>query len=206
MTDCCTVTTNDKTPPKTAVCPRNGRTYAGVERRTVLHHACQPWARTLTHQGYYFCDDADCDVVYFGEDQSLLIRGDLRGDVGQKSHRPDKTLCYCFDIHAADIQAERSLRAGAGVCHRADPQRDLRLCCPQSIRPVLPEGFPYQSSDNCLFEAVRYCPSALNSLARSSMPFLQIPISTAFHQCPLFCSQYHGLLRRDGCPLLWFPL
>jgi hypothetical protein len=106
MTDCCSVTTSDRTPPKTAVCPRNGRTYAGVERRTVLHHVCQPWARALAHQGYYFCDDANCDVVYFGEDQSLLIRSDLRGDVGQKSHGPDKTLCYCFDINAADIQAE----------------------------------------------------------------------------------------------------
>jgi len=106
MTDCCTNTACDRTPPKTAVCPRNGRAYAGVERRTVLHHVRQPWAHTLAHQVYYFCDDPNCDVVYFGEDQSLLIRGDLRGEVGQKSQGLDKTLCYCFDINAADIQTK----------------------------------------------------------------------------------------------------
>jgi hypothetical protein len=106
MTDCCTNTASDRTPPKTAVCPRNGRAYAGVERRTVLHHVHQPWTRRLAHQGYYFCDDPNCDVVYFGEDNSLLMRDDLRGTVGQKSQDPDKTLCYCFDINAADIQTE----------------------------------------------------------------------------------------------------
>ena len=105
MTDCCAKPDHNRTPPKTATCPRNGRTYPTVELRTVLHHVQRPWTRSLEVQGYYFCDDADCDVVYFGEDQSLLIRGDLRGAVGQKSHGPDKTLCYCFDINAADIQA-----------------------------------------------------------------------------------------------------
>lgn len=106
MTDCCTITAGDNTPPRTAECPRNGRTYTGVERRTVLHHVHRPWARALAHQGYYFCDDPDCDVVYFGEDKTLLVRDDLRGKVGQKSQDPDKPVCYCFDINAADIQTE----------------------------------------------------------------------------------------------------
>jgi hypothetical protein len=106
MTDCCSINTGDTIPPRTAVCPRNGRAYYGVARRTVLHHVQQPWTRTLAQQGYYFCDDPDCDVVYFGEDKSLLMRDDLRGKVGQKSQDRDKTLCYCFDIDAADVQTE----------------------------------------------------------------------------------------------------
>lgn len=106
MTDCCANPDTNRTPPRTAACPRNGRTYPTVELRTMLHHVQKPWTRTLAVQGYYFCDDPNCDVVYFGEDQSLLMRNDLRGEVGQKSQAPDKTLCYCFDINAVDVSKE----------------------------------------------------------------------------------------------------
>ena len=110
MTDC----RAHKTPPKTAVCPRNGRNYAGVTMRTVLHHVTQPWARALPEQDYYFCDDPDCDVVYFGEDQHLLMRNDLRDTVGQKSRSPERTLCYCFDIDTSALltrEEQRQARA-----------------------------------------------------------------------------------------------
>lgn len=104
MTDCCTTSSCDRTTPKNAVCPRNGRAYPMVARRTVLHHMRTPWQRSLSSQAYYFCDDPACDVVYFGADQSLLTRTDVRTEVGQKSCAPGKTLCYCFDISATDIQ------------------------------------------------------------------------------------------------------
>ncbi len=106
MTDCCATSQQDRTPPGSSVCPRNGRAYLAVARRTVLHHVRTPWQRALPDQAYYFCDDPDCDVVYFGEDQSLLMRDDLRDKVGQKSQDADKTLCYCFDINAANLQPE----------------------------------------------------------------------------------------------------
>ncbi len=116
MTDCCAHSACDRTPPKTAVCSRNGRRYTGVALRTVLHHVRQPWARALTEQAYYFCDDPDCDVVYFGDDQSLLMRADLRHAVGQKSISPDKTLCYCFDIDTSSLLTrEEQVRARAFV-------------------------------------------------------------------------------------------
>lgn len=116
MSDCCAHSSCDKTPPKTAVCPRNGHSYAGVAMRTVLHQVRQPWSRDITKQAYYFCDDPDCDVVYFGEDLSLLMRDDLRNTVGQKSKTSDKTLCYCFDIDAAALLTrEEQQRARAFV-------------------------------------------------------------------------------------------
>ncbi len=108
MTDCCTASQYDRTPPSRAVCPRNGRAYSTVARRTVLHHVRTPWRRSLPNQAYYFCNDPACDVVYFGADQSLLTRDDLRTDVGQKSQAADRAICYCFDVSAADLQSTES--------------------------------------------------------------------------------------------------
>ena len=90
--------------PRTARCPINGKRYKAVGFNTVLHHVRRPWERRLTEQGYYFCTDPDCEVVYFGEDDSTLSVDELRMEVGHKSSSDDRPLCYCFDITYADIQ------------------------------------------------------------------------------------------------------
>ena len=89
----------------TAICPANGRRYRQVPLRTVLHHVGRPWQRQIPEQGYYFCTDPECEVVYFGDDQQTLTRTDLRGPIGQKSTDPQRTICYCFGITAADALA-----------------------------------------------------------------------------------------------------
>lgn len=85
------------------VCPANGRRYRPVSLRTVLHHVRQPWRRAWTAGDYYFCTDPECDVVYFGADASLIHRAELRTVVGQKSTDPDRTVCYCFGVTAAEV-------------------------------------------------------------------------------------------------------
>lgn len=94
--------------PDKHVSPLNGRVYSAVNRRTVLHQVKTPWARDIPEQGYYFCTDPDCEVVYFGEDDRLLRRNDLRTAVGQKSQAPDRLLCYCFDIRESDARSDRA--------------------------------------------------------------------------------------------------
>jgi hypothetical protein len=108
MTHCCT--SNNNIPPE-AVCPRNGQLYSQVNTRTVLHQVCKPWQRKLTAPSYYFCDDPNCDVVYFGNDQQVILQSELRQAVGQKSTDPDRSVCYCFDIRLTDLQTE-SAQAG----------------------------------------------------------------------------------------------
>lgn len=103
MSNCCT--TNNTTPAK-AVCPVNGQSYSQVSRRTVLHQVCKPWQRKLTAQHYFFCDDPNCDVVYFGNDQQVILHDELRQNVGQKSSAQDRPVCYCFDILMSDLQTE----------------------------------------------------------------------------------------------------
>jgi len=103
MTHCCTTS---NIPPPRAACPANGKIYPQVSLRTVLHHVAKPWRRELTSHAYYFCDDPDCDVVYFGEDKRLLRRNSLRQPVGQKSRAADRHICYCFDIRMTDLLTE----------------------------------------------------------------------------------------------------
>ncbi|MGB5180201.1 MAG: hypothetical protein WBP44_15905 [Gammaproteobacteria bacterium] len=112
--------------PNKHVCPVNGQVYASVNRRTVLHQVKIPWARQLPEQGYYFCTDPDCDVVYFGEDARVLMRDELRMPVGQKSSDPERPICYCFDIRAVDVMAE-----GAGTARQfvIDHTRDASCDC-----------------------------------------------------------------------------
>jgi hypothetical protein len=103
MTQCCA--TNDCLPPH-ATCPVNGQLYAQMNRRTVLHQVRQPWRRDLSAQYYYFCDDLNCEVVNFGNNQQVILQHEIRQPVGQKSTAPDKPVCYCFDIQLADLQTD----------------------------------------------------------------------------------------------------
>ncbi|MBI1424783.1 MAG: hypothetical protein GC149_15160 [Gammaproteobacteria bacterium] len=69
----------------------------------MLHHLAEPWKRPLDSAAYYFCSDPDCAVVYFGQDDSIIEKSELRTPVGIKETSPDRMLCYCFDVsyHAA---------------------------------------------------------------------------------------------------------
>jgi hypothetical protein len=122
--------------PDKYVCPVNGQAYASVNRRTVLHQANAPWARHIPEQGYYYCTDPDCDVVYNGEDGSVLMHDELRTQVGQKSRNPEQPVCYCFDIRAADTAAENGSTARQFVIdHTRDASCDCEIrnpsgrCC-----------------------------------------------------------------------------
>ena len=99
MNDCChTGSSSGGPPPKKATCPINGNKYSSVSLVTIKHHITEPWDWDAKSQGYYFCDDPDCDVVYFGEDRSLIYRSDLRTRVGVKEKSVDSDLCYCFGV------------------------------------------------------------------------------------------------------------
>jgi hypothetical protein len=97
MTECCT-TSGPPQYPRQYRCPVNGKQYGAVGLNTILHHIKNPWAANLTHQGYYFCTDPECRVVYFGEDGALISTSQMRTRVWQKHPRTDSTVCYCFGV------------------------------------------------------------------------------------------------------------
>ena len=102
MTDCCQSHNTGANPPARYRCPANGKLYHSVALRTVLHHVAEPWHKQLRPQAYYFCSDADCDVVYFGEDDSVIAKSELRTRVGAKEKSPERMICYCFGVSEAD--------------------------------------------------------------------------------------------------------
>ncbi len=110
MNKCCTQKTTAEQYPKSHHCPVNGQPYASVKRKTLLHHISQPWLKPITEQGYYFCTDPDCDVVYFGKDNEVVHKAELRTAVGQKSHDKNAIICYCFGITKAQTLSDNSLK------------------------------------------------------------------------------------------------
>jgi hypothetical protein len=103
MHKCCSQseTTDEETRghyPKSHYCPANGKAYSSVKRKTLLHHISDPWHNALIEQGYYFCTDPGCDVVYFGQDNTVLHARNLRTAVWQKSQDDHATICYCFGV------------------------------------------------------------------------------------------------------------
>ncbi len=118
MSDCCPTSntetnseTNSKNKhPKKHTCPVNGKQYSEVSSTTILHHLNAPWNWAAKPQGYYFCTDPDCDVVYFGEDDSLILKSELRTKVGLKEKNGDALVCYCFGVSKTDAANERNQR------------------------------------------------------------------------------------------------
>lgn len=97
MTNCCN--TSQPTHPKHHICPVNGKPYSQVPVVTIKHHIAQPWNWQHKDQGYYFCDDPECDVVYFGQDNTTIKKESLRIKIGVKQQSDKSLICYCFGVN-----------------------------------------------------------------------------------------------------------
>ena len=115
-------------------CPVDNNEYIAVSPDTILHHLKEPWLHPLNPGQWYFCDNPACDVVYFGEDGSLIRLDELHGPVGQKQTGKDKPLCYCFHITLAEAKNDpqcrefviQQTRSGKCSCETSNPSG---RCC-----------------------------------------------------------------------------
>ena len=104
MSDCCNnqdsanKSCEGKRLPRKFTCPVNEQLYVEVERKTILQHIKSPWEKSLNEDKYYFCDDPNCDVVYFGLNGSLIDKAELRTVVGKKESDENSLVCYCFGV------------------------------------------------------------------------------------------------------------
>lgn len=108
---CCEASCGTAAPISRA-CPSCGADGAAVELQTVkalLTTAALPRVEPVAHR---FCQNPECDVVYFDDDGRLFFTADVRVDMWQKQPAGERTLCYCFGENEADIRAEIA-RAGA---------------------------------------------------------------------------------------------
>jgi len=91
-------------------CPANGKRYASVHIKTLLHHIMHPWDYKLKEQQYYFCTDPDCDVVYYGQDDSVFRTDQLRTTIWQKSKDKRDAICYCFGVTKALARLDKEIK------------------------------------------------------------------------------------------------
>ncbi len=107
-------TSSESLSSKRRLCPANGKEYLQVPFSTILQHIKKPWNQENTlqsEQAYYFCSDPDCDVVYFGEDDTLINKSDLRTLVTIKEpSNADALACYCFDITLKEVKNDPKLK------------------------------------------------------------------------------------------------
>jgi len=95
----CSSSNNSSLSPNKYRCPVNGKEYSAVSSTTIIHHIKEPWNWENKNQGYYFCDDPGCNVVYFGQDGSIIEQQALRTVVGEKQNTQESPVCYCFGIN-----------------------------------------------------------------------------------------------------------
>lgn len=144
MSSCCSSSASDSAHPNKGRCPGNGLEYSEVSATTIAHHIKEPWAWVPSAKHYYFCDAADCDVAYFGDDNSVVLKSQLRTRVGVKERGEHDLLCYCFGVSRADFERNPTTRefviaqtrAGACSCDTSNPSG---RCClkdfPKSSKP-----------------------------------------------------------------------
>lgn len=134
MSSCCSSSGCNSKHPKKYRCPVNSREYAEVSVRTIAHHIKESWGWVPTAKCYYFCDDPECDVVYFGDDDSVILKSQLRTRVGVKEQTGDDLLCYCFGVSKADFERNPATKdfvmaqTKAGVCS-CDSSNPSGRCC-----------------------------------------------------------------------------
>lgn len=102
--------TDTKLIPKKLNCPVNGKPYMQVEPKTISHHLKKTWEWHSAKQGYYFCSDPECDVVYFAEDGSVIKTSELRTTVGVKELKPESLICYCYGVTLNDAQSDKTIK------------------------------------------------------------------------------------------------
>ena len=113
-----------------------------VSARTIAHHIKEAWVWQQTAERYFFCDDPLCEVVYFGDDGSTILKSQLRTRVGLKDTSDDSLLCYCFGVSKRDFHNDSSTRdfvvaqtkAGQCSCDTSNPSG--RCCLKDFPKPI----------------------------------------------------------------------
>lgn len=111
MSDCCSTTDCSASQTQKHRCPVNGVAYREVPSKTISHHIARPWQWDDRGHAYYFCEDPECDVVYFSDDEEVILQSQLRTCVGKKSRSADAPICYCFGVSKADAMADVAIKA-----------------------------------------------------------------------------------------------
>lgn len=111
MSDCCSHSCSTSEIHNKHRCPVNGKEYTAVSEKTILHHIKEPWYWQGKNQSYFFCDDPECDVVYFGQDNTVIDKSAIRTSVGVKQPSGNALVCYCFGVSVNEATTHPEIKA-----------------------------------------------------------------------------------------------
>jgi len=146
MNEACCSTSHS--PPDTRCCPVSEFRSKPVEWSTVAAVTAGP---VPPRQYFWLCEDSDCDVVYFGEDGTLLGTSDVRVIPSFKgSPSLNDLVCYCFLYSRQDIEDElkasgdttifdritAEVKAGNCACEVRNPSGK---CCLGAVKRAIQE-------------------------------------------------------------------
>lgn len=132
--DCCVITKSQQTPPKKVKCPSNAIEYGEVSRKTIAQHMKHPWKLDSKERRFFFCDEPNCDIIYFSDDGLTVTQTDIRTPIGVKNNTDNATLCYCFGVTRADLLSDPSIKdfviaqTKEHLCS-CDTRNPSGLCC-----------------------------------------------------------------------------
>lgn len=124
-------------------CSGRGRKVAATTLDALLREGT-----TRGSEGYRFCPTVGCPTAYFGEATGHVIGVvSVAVRVGQKEDAPDRTLCYCFQFTAADVEQDAASAGGSTIvdeikehCRRGDDRCEVTnpqgACCLGNVRTV----------------------------------------------------------------------
>lgn len=149
MSECCSVRESGMQVPATLPCPASGTRSKQVSLATI-RALVRHLPLGMPGTPYYFCEAAECDVVYFPLSQGapLFRRKDLLVPVWPKEQDDSTPICYCFGFTRKDIQNEMSnpvhpsiperikaeVQAGRCACEVKNPSGK---CCLGSIARIV---------------------------------------------------------------------
>ncbi|WP_158083120.1 hypothetical protein [Methyloprofundus sedimenti] len=61
-------------------------------------------AKGRKRSGGFFCDNPDCEVIYFAQDNAVIKVDELRTIVGIKAKTKAALVCYCCGVSSADAK------------------------------------------------------------------------------------------------------
>ena len=129
-------------------CPESGYRGQSVDWLTV---AALTSGLVPPKQQFWMCWDPDCEVVYFGEDGTLLCVSDLAVTPGFKMQSANGLVCYCFLHTRGEIQGElqatgkttvpdhitAEVKAGNCACEVRNPSG---RCCLGEVQKAIQES------------------------------------------------------------------
>ena len=136
MSDCCSVNGKSGTAPTVMACPVNGARSKQVDMLTV-RSLVRHLPLRMPGTPYYFCEAADCDVVYFPFDTQApsFRRADLLVRVGTKERVDPIPVCYCFGFTRKDIQNEITETGRSTIVDRITAEVRVSNCACEVKNP-----------------------------------------------------------------------